>query len=268
MRTQCVRVLTPISGSVLSIDVTAAGSGYTAPTVTITPPDFPSGVLPYPNGLQATATATQIGGQITSINIVNAGSGYFQPQVTINDPTGTGATGVPTLSTFNQLAEGQEVYPFKNVDLSPFPGVGAIYMVRSVSLIYANFRYSLPMYSFSTYQAKIRQYPFQYQYIPTMGSQFGQGTEGSFYLYPLPSQAYQMEFDCQCLPMDLQTDNDVEAIPEPWTYAVKFYAAHLAFLELQNWNSARGMLELFDQYATRYSHYARPGRPTNPYGRP
>lgn len=267
MRSQCVRRLTPISGSIKSIDIQNGGGGYTNPTVTITPPDFPSGNLPYPNGAQATAVCSMLGGVITSVNIIFGGSGYFQPLVTISDPTGTGAVLTPNLSGFNELQQGQEVYPFSNVDLSMFPGIDSIYMIRSVSIIYANYRYSLPCYSFSTYQANIRNYPFQYQYVPTICSQFGQGTDGSFYFYPIPSQAYQMEWDAFCLPSDLVSDNDFDAIPHPWTDAVKYFAAHQAFLELQNWNSARGMLDLFDQFVKRYGAYARPGRVSNPYGR-
>ena len=267
MRAQCLRVLTPISGSVIEIDVTNPGTGYTAPTVTITPPDFPSGNLPFPSGAQATAIATQIGGTVAGINLTFGGYGYFEPLVTINDPHGKGATATVRVAGVNLINEGQEVYPFSQVDLSPFPGVGQVYMIKSVSIIYANYRYSLPCYSFSTYQAMIRQYPFQYQWVPTFCAQFGQGTNGSFFLYPLPSQAYQIEWDCFCLPLDLTTDQDVEALPQPWTEGVPYFAAYLAMLEMQNWNSARGYLELFDQFVHRYSTYARPGRVTNPYGR-
>ena len=90
-RTQCVRRLTPISGSVMSAVVTAQGAGYTAPVVVITAPDFPSGQAPAPLGAQATALATVLGGKIVAVNIQNGGSGYFQPVATITDPTGTGA---------------------------------------------------------------------------------------------------------------------------------------------------------------------------------
>ena len=193
MRAQCVRVLTPISGSVLSIAVTNAGSGYTAPVVTITAPDSPSGAPPYPGGLQATASATVIGGQIVSINIIHGGYGYFQPTVTITDPHGTGATAVASITSINQTVTNQEVYPFSAIDLSPFPGVAEIYAVRSVSILYANYRYSLAIYDFSTYQARIRQYPQQYSYVPVVGAQFGQGSSGSFYMYPIASQALQSE---------------------------------------------------------------------------
>jgi len=267
MRGQCIRVLTPISGSIVSATVTAGGTGYTAPVVTISPPDFPSGALPFPNGAQATASAQIIGGVITGIQIDYGGSGYFQPTITITDPTGTGATATLQTTNGNYLSQGQEVYPFSGIDLSAFPGVGKIYSVRSVSIIYSNYRYSLPIYSFSVYQARIRNYPFQFSWVPTIGSQFGRGTGGSFYLYPIASQTYQMEWDCSCLPQDLETDQSVEAIPEPWTDIVPMFSGYLAMIELQNWNSARAFKNEFDEFMKRYGGYVLPGRVTNPYGR-
>lgn len=266
-RAQCVRILTPISGPITQIQVTAAGTGYTAPTVTISTPDQPSGALPNPSGIQATATAQQIGGKISNISMTNGGDGYFQPVVTINDPTGTGATAVAITSPLNSTAFQQEVYTFSNVPLSQFPGIRNILAVKSVSIIYANYRYSLPCYSFSTYQAMIRQYPRQYIYVPTMCAQFGQGSSGSLYLYPIPSQAYNMEWDCICIPSDLSNDNDYEAIPDPWTDAVPMGAAVYVYEELQNWNVAKYYQNKYDDYVHRYSSYARPGRATSLYGR-
>jgi hypothetical protein len=270
MRAQCVRILTPISGSIMSIAVTNPGQNYTAPVVTISGPDFPSGMQPYPAGAQATAVATAFAGTIAGVNINFGGSGYFQPLVTITDPSplATGATAtVSQMSFMNTLQGAQEVYPFSGVDLSVFPGIKEIIMVKSVSLIYANYRYSLPMYSFSVYQALLRNYPFQFQYIPTIGSQHGQGSKGTFFLYPIPSQTYQMEWDACCLPLDLEGDFDPEPIPDPWTMAVAYFAAHLCFLHMQNGNSARMYLDLFKEQMNYYSTAARPGRLTNPYGR-
>lgn len=268
MRSQCIRVLTPISASITGWNVTNGGSGYSNnPTLTITTPDFPSGVLPDPNGAQATAQAIVQTGVITAIDSTYGGAGYFSPQMTITDTTGTGATATPVLTWINQLNQGQEVYPFSGIDLSMNPGCDAVYFVRSISILYNNYRYSLPVYSFSIYQAMIRQYPFQYQYVPTFASQFGQGVGGSFYVYPLPSQTYQYELDCQCTPIDLIDDRSVEAIPQPWQDAVKFYACHLAMTELQNYNAAQYFLVLYEKFAQRFSNYARAGRVTNPYGR-
>jgi hypothetical protein len=267
-RTQCIRRLTTISGSIKSWTVTNGGTGYSNnPTLTITPPDFPSGAPPLPNGAQATATAIVQGGVIKSIDSQYGGAGYFQPQMTITDVSGTGATATPTVAFINTLNQGQEQYNFVDVDLSQFPGVESILAVKSVSIIYANYRYSVPIYAFSVYQAMIRQYPFQYQYVPTFGSQFGQGTEGSFFMYPLPSQTYQLEWDCICLPSDLVDDQSVEVIQQPWVDVVPYFAASLAFAEMQNWNVSKYMLSLFDDMCQRKSNYARVGRVVNSYGR-
>lgn len=268
MRTQCLRVEPALSGQVISGTVVSTGSNYSSsPVVAITTPDFPSGAGANPLGAQATAGAVVTSGSITSVSIVYGGAGYFQPIATITDSTGSGASVNLFTSRVNQLNAGQEVYPFSGIDLSPFPGVGKVFAVQSISIIYANYRFSLPVYSFSVYQAMIRQYPFQYQYVPSFASQYGQGTSGSFYVYPLPSQVYQYDLDCYCLPTDLVTNQSFDAIPDPWTDAVPYFAAHLGMLDLQNFNIAKFYLDLFEKQLGIYSHSARVGRVINPYGR-
>ncbi len=266
-RTQCVRRLTLSSGAIISGSIVAAGSLYSAPTLTISTPDFPSGTLPHPNGAQATGNLSIAGGALTSVNITYGGAGYFQPVGTITDSAGSGGSVAFQISPINTLNLAQEKYAFSDIGVQSFPGIASVFAIQSVAVIYANYRYALPMYDFSTYQAKIRQYPFQYQYVPAFCSQFGQGTDGSFYAYPLPSQTYQWEFDCFCLPQDLVTDLSVEAIPQPWTDMIPYFAAHLAFLEIQNLNAANYYLDLFDKMLLRKSQSARVGRRVNPYGR-
>lgn len=268
MRCQCVRVLTNSSGAVASASVTAGGTGYLSPPlVTISPPDFPPGSGTFPNGKQATATASLSGTSVNTITVTDGGAGYFNPIVTISGGSGSGATATATTTPITTLSQGREVYNFSDINISSNPGAGPIYYVRDVSIIYANYRYSLPMYAFSVYQAKIRQYPFQYQYVPAFCSQFGQGTSGSLYLYPIASQTYQWELDLLCLPADLTSDTSTEIIPAPWTDSVKYFAAHLLYLDLQNFNAAAYYLKLFDEFAVRHSNYARIGRTINPYGR-
>jgi hypothetical protein len=152
------------------------------------------------------------------------------------------------------------------VDLSTFPGVGSIYWARRASIIFSNWRYSVRVYSFTTYNAQIRTFPSQYLYAPFFCAQFGRGTGSSLYLYPLPSQQYQLELDCQCLPSDLIDDTSPEAIPLPFTEAVPYFMAHLGFLELQNYNAAQYYLKLFDEYVSRYQKYSLPGNQIDPYG--
>jgi hypothetical protein len=268
MRSQAIRHVPRMWGAIMSATITNGGTGYTAPTVTITPPDSPSGELPFPNGNQATGSATQIGGVIDSVFIPYGGDGYWQPQITIHDPTGTGATAIPNMSPISQVLPGQEKYDFSQFDLSVFPGVASIYAIRSVSILFSQWRYSVAIYSFSEYQAKIRSFASgSFQWIPTYGTQFGRGSGGSLFLYPLPSQPYQMEIDCSCLPQDLITNLSVEALPDPWTDAVPYWAARTAYLEMQAHNNARTMEMLFDQRMTRFGAYAAPGRAINRYGR-
>jgi hypothetical protein len=266
-RTQCIRRLTPISGQIVSASVVNAGSGYTAPTVSITPPDFPSGYQPSPGGAQATAGAVLSSGTIASVTIGFGGYGYFQPIISIVDPTGTGASISPSISQINLLTPQQEVYPFSSIYVGNWPGVDSVYMIKSVSIIYSGYRYSIPIYDFTQYQARVRNYPYQYQFVPTMGSQFGQGTDGSFYLYPLPSQVYQVEFDCFCLPQDLTDNQSVDVVPQPWSDTVAYWAAYLGFSELGNLNAAKFYLDSFDNMTIRKGAYARAGRAVNPYGR-
>jgi hypothetical protein len=266
MRSQAIRILTPISGQVISATVTNGGSGYTNPTVTISAPDFPSGSGPFPNGLQATALAQHIGSTVSAVVIQTGGYGYFQPTATITDPHGTGATVTLAVSPINVLNQGQEVYPFSSVDLTAFPGVQSVYWVRRASIIFSNWRYSTRVYSFTTYNAQIRTFPFQYQYAPFFCAQFGRGTGGSFYMYPQPSQAYQLEWDCQCLPADLVDDTSPEAIPDPFTDAVPWLMAYYAMTELQNMNAAMFFKTQFDEWISRYQKYTLPGNSVDPYG--
>ena len=268
MRTQCCRVLTPISGPVVSASIVTAGSGYSAtPTVTITTPDFLSGFLPDPGGAQATASAIVQGGSIANVVIDYGGDGYFQPEGSIVDASGSGATITFNVQTINQLNANQETYAFANIDLSRTPGAEEVFAVKGVSVLYNNYRYSLPMYSFSTYQSQIRQFPYQFTYVPTFFTQYGQGTSGTLMFYPIPSQSYQVEFDCFVIPSPLTTNLSVELIPMPWNDAVVFLALHYGFMSMQNYNVSKFFLDLYEKMCLGYSGYARVSRGVNPYGR-
>lgn len=78
----------PTDGTIDSLTIDSVGSGYTAATITISPP--PAG------GTQATATVTIDAGGLDTITITNAGSGYTStPTVTIaGDGTGAVVTAV------------------------------------------------------------------------------------------------------------------------------------------------------------------------------
>lgn len=267
MRSQCLRLVPPTSGQIEEIQVTAPGSGYTNPTVVVSAPDLPNGQTPYPNGAQATATAQIIGGQVTSIGVDFGGSGYAQPTVTITDPHGTGATAVAITSPISTFNANQERYNFADFPITTFPGIKSVLAVLDVSILYNNLRYTLLRYSFSEYQAFVRQYPFQFSYVPVAYCIVNDGSTGAILAYPFPSQQYPFEPDCLCIPTDLQTDQDFEAIPEPWSEGVPMLAAHYAFAELQSYNNARWWLDQWKTWTLGYSVYARPRMIGSPYGR-
>jgi len=68
------------------------------------------------------------------------------------------------------------------------------------------------------------------QYVPEFVLQYGQGTNGSFYMYPIPSQAYQMEWDAIVCRRTLITDLSVEAIPDPGPMRLRIGAGTFCYL--------------------------------------
>ncbi len=268
---QCIRALPPINGSINSITVTVSGTGYTsAPTVTISNPDSLSGLANNPGGLQATASANLTGTTVTSITIQNAGAGYFQPIVTITSGGGSGARAIASVSGINVTTLQQEVYPFSSINpmvATSGSGISSIFMVNSISLIFATFRYTTIRLSFSRYQAYVRNYTAGYLDVPVVFTQFAQGANGSVYLYPLPNQQYQMEWDCCAIPNALAVDTDVEAIPYPWTDAIPFLAAYYAFSGKQRFTDADRMWQEFERFMKRARQFSNPRGVTNWYGR-
>lgn len=269
LRTRCIRILSPVAGQITTANITNPGSGYVTPVATISAPDFPTGLAPSPNGLQATATATQIGGIISNIAITNGGQGYYAPTITLTDAAGhgTGATATVSTTPVMQTQGGQEVYDLASVPIQTFPGVGAPFWVNSISVIFNFYRNSLLRYSFPIYQAKIRNWVRGFEYVPAVFSQLARGTSTTLYMYPVASQPYQMEIDASCLPQDLTDDESEEAIPQPWQDCVMWYAAHLAFLELQNLNAGEYYRKLADERINSFSSWAAPMAVSNPYGR-
>jgi hypothetical protein len=111
---------------------------------------------------------------------------------------------------------------------------------------------------------------------PTTWAQYGQGSaglgtitnvgtgtlsSGSFYIDPLPDLAYTLTMDCECYPIALAADTDVEAIPYMWTDAIPFGAAWYALLSSQT--SAR--MQDAEKYLSYYQMYQeRARRSANP----
>ena len=255
--TQCVRVLPPSTGSVTSLTVNNAGSGYSPQTtISVTGPDAIGVGF---QGATATSQTDELifqrlpfanlvfgAGELKDVLLSGLGSGYAAPPVvTVNDPTGlgSGASLTATLSPHLTTQPSVEVYKFTDVAaLIADQGVKSIIGVQSVSISWGAFKPTLRWIPWSAMQAYLRSTNVAAQNFPNYWSQYAQGVTGSIYVWPVPILQAQMEWDCYCLPLDLASDSDVEALPYPWSDSVPYYAAFLAFQSVQDRDSATYML--------------------------
>lgn len=238
---ECIRVLPPSSAGVASYAVTAPGAGYTAATAVVTGPNIVGGV-------QATASVTVAAGAVTAVNVVIPGSGYvLAPNVTISGD-GLGATASATLLPAVQTVPNQEVYSFTtyNPFVQQTPGVAGILAIRQIAVYWGNLKPALTYRPWTQFNAYYRVWP-QFSNFPSVWSQFGQGQSGTFYFYPIASQVLGMDLDCTCVPIDLTSDATPEAIPAPFTEAIPYRAAHLAYLYAQRYDDAQTMDAMYKQ---------------------
>lgn len=241
---QCVRILLS-GGTITALAINSPGSGYAGTaTVAITG-----------SGQQATATATIGGGAIATVTLVNGGWGYITGTTTTVTATGStsgsNATFTTTIDNSLTTVPGQEVYKFStaNTLAQTVAGVSQIIGVFSISCAWganAAMKPTLGQKTWSEFQAYYRSYNSGIQNYPTIWAQYAQGVIGSIYVWPIPSQYSQMDWDCYCTVIPLVDDTTAEAIPYPWTDCVKYYAAMLAYRNAQRENDASGMQKEFE----------------------
>jgi len=240
---QCVRVLLPSTGPINVITVTAPGSGYlSAPTVVIT------GV-----GTGAAAHAVLSGNTVGSVVVDSPGTGYDKTTtISLTGGSGSGAAATPVL-VVNNTVTGQELYNFST--LAPVAaltaGVQGILGVFSISSSWGAIKPTMQQRAWSDFQAQFRAYNTGLQNFPGVWAQYQYGVNGSVYVWPLPSQILQWDWDTYCRPVDLVDDTTFEAIPYPWTDCVPFYAAHFAYDNSQRTNDAERMFNTYTAFMKR-----------------
>jgi hypothetical protein len=101
---------------------------------------------------------------------------------------------------------------------------------------------------------------------PGWWAQYGAGPLGALYLAPIPSIAAPMEVDLTLIPKPLLTDDDIEVIPFPWSDAVSYWAATLAYLQQQRKEDAQNMAELFNTDLPLCASVVCPQMIQNAYG--
>ena len=155
------------------------------------------------------------------------------------------------------VAAGQQ-YPFSAI---AFPvgtqGVGPVQSVADITFALGTGRktvYSREWPWFNRFVlSKVAPVPAQ----PRYWAQFGQGTQGTIFVN-LPNATYILSLNTVCLPIPLVDDSTPEALPELWTDAVPYFAAYMAFLQLQRQADADRMMELYKTFMQRARAAATP----------
>jgi hypothetical protein len=222
----------PLTGGVMGVKLTAAGSGFTGtPTVTIGPPAA--------GGTQATAVALVAGGVVTQINMTSWGLGYVStPSVTISGGGGNGATGT-AIAMFN------------------------VFDIKAVSVLWGVERWAASWMPFGPYQAFCRANTSQFRY-PGVWTLFWEMQQ--LYLYPVPDQPYGLDIDAVSTPSPLVNLTDVDLqIIDPVSDAVQFYAAYLLVTKMQKPETNKYWEGQYDKRLSQIIATKQSARVTNIY---
>ena len=147
----------------------------------------------------------------------------------------------PSTAFADGTATLQYVGNCENIFYAAMPQGSQTLDVINVNLYWGNTRVPLDYLSWTDFNARLR---FWQNYIgrPLAYTTYGQG---NIYVGPVPDQTYQIEIDTVILPTALvQTNgNATDPIVDPYSTAVKFYAAYLAKFYEQSY----GESEIFKQ---------------------
>jgi len=159
------------------------------------------------------------------------------------------AQGNTTVSnTFNAIV-GVERYPYQGFAngylKDQHAGVKGVLDVLSVSVSWGSVRPSLAWMPYIDLQAYARAYQVILESYPYFWSTLNDGENGEVWLFPVPSFPMEMEWQVYCVPSNIFSDDDYDAIPDGFKEAVKFYAAGLAYLSKQQFLNAQLMLNQF-----------------------
>lgn len=195
----------------------------------------------------------QVALRTACIRILVAGNAAFgsgaEPGTLTPGPAlpGQSEAGIAPLPTFTTI-QGVERYPFAYANRlvhQQNSGVKGIIDVFNVSVSWGGVRPNLSWLPWDQLQAYGRSYNFGVTSYPFYWSTFGDGESGEVWLFPVPGTNSEMEWDCTCVPIDLADDTTPEALPMSFRNAVKYYAAHLAYVGSQRPAYSQMMLQAF-----------------------
>jgi hypothetical protein len=191
------------------------------------------------SGQSPFGAASQAGSSIPGASVPGA-----QPDAFPN------ATQSTSLNSF-QTITGVEKYPFSYGNMfakQANSGVKGIVDIIDCAVSWGGIRPALNWMPWEDLQAFARSYNIGVFSYPFCWSTNGYGERGEVWLFPVPQIGPstlvpggqgEMEWDTTCVPLDLNTDNDPDAIPEPFQKFVPFYAAYWACMRAQRYGTAQ-----------------------------
>jgi hypothetical protein len=155
-----------------------------------------------------------------------------QAQAGVAVPGGAIAGIAPT-SLFYTIAQ-QEKYPFAYANqtaVAQQQGARGVIGVNNVAVSWGGaLRPVQNWLPWDQMQALGRSYNVGVFSYPFCWATSGTGENNQVWLWPAPSIASEMEWDCTLVPKQIYSNDDFDAIQAPFDQAVKYWAARLAFM--------------------------------------
>lgn len=169
-----------------------------------------------------------------------------------------------------QTIPGQERYPyvgfFNPYAQAQYDGIQGIIAINSLSVNWSGaVRPTLAWMPWEDLQAYARAYATLVTSYPYYWSTMDDGENGEVWMFPAPSTTGDIEADAYCVPKDLYTDDDYDAIPGGFSNSIKYGAAELAYLTSQRFQQAQIMGRMFAERLGIARTAAEPGATPNFY---
>lgn len=164
----------------------------------------------------------------------------------IPNPTPAGTIYGAATQLAMQTIPGVERYPYEGffnpVLQATHAGCASVVDAIAVSVSWGGVdRPSLDWLPWDDFQAYCRAYSVLNQAYPAVWSVYNDGALGEIWMFPIPTQAGDIELDAFVLPKGVYSDDDFEAIPRGFQKGIKFAAAKLAFLSSYRYAQAQEM---------------------------
>jgi hypothetical protein len=141
------------------------------------------------------------------------------------------------------LVIGQEQYNYTDI----LPTIPQTVDIINATVIWGSSRIPLGYMPFSLFSAVFRTWT-NYQRVPAAFTIYN---STQFWVGYVPDQAYPIELDTAVLPQSLANDNSPDSLPPPYDEAVKFFAASLARLKLQQYTEYKALQTMYTEKITK-----------------